>query len=111
MSHSLTSTSTSNHQAISVRILDREYQIFCSPEEKEDLFRSAAFLDSKMRSVRDSGKVVGLDRIAIITALNFSHELIAINEQKDSQSQDTQRRLHHLHHRLNEVLSQDLASK
>lgn len=105
------SSNSANNLCINIKILDRDYQIFCTPEEKEDLFRSAAFLDSKMRSVRDSGKVIGLDRIAIITALNFSHELIAIHEQKNSQSQDTQGRLSRIHQRLNDVLTQELSQK
>lgn len=61
---------------VSVRLLDREYQVACPAEERSDLLDSAEFLDAKMREVRDSGKVVGLDRIAVISALNLANELI-----------------------------------
>ena len=61
---------------VSVRLLDREYQVACPAEERSDLLDSAEFLDSKMREVRDSGKVVGLNRIAVISALNIANELI-----------------------------------
>ena len=52
---------------VSVRLLDREYQVACPAEERSDLLDSAEYLDAKMREVRDSGKVVGLDRIAVIS--------------------------------------------
>ena len=52
---------------VSVRLLDREYQVACPTEERGDLLDSAEYLDAKMREVRDSGKVVGLDRIAVIS--------------------------------------------
>ena len=56
---------------VSVRLLDREYQVACPSEERADLLDSAEYLDAKMREVRDTGKVVGLDRIAVISALNL----------------------------------------
>ena len=63
---------------VSVRLLDREYQVACPPEERSDLLDSAEYLDAKMREVRDSGKVVGVDRIAVISALNLANELIKL---------------------------------
>ena len=61
---------------VSVRLLDREYQVACPAEERSDLLDSAEYLDGKMREIRDSGKVVGLDSIAVIAALNIANELI-----------------------------------
>ena len=63
---------------VSVRLLDREYQVACPADERSDLLDSAEYLDAKMREVRDSGKVVGLDRIAVISALNIANELIKL---------------------------------
>ena len=54
---------------VSVRLLDRQYEVACPAEERSDLLDSAEYLDAKMREVRDTGKVVGLDRIAVISAL------------------------------------------
>jgi len=62
--------------AITVSILDKEYLIACTDEERHDLMRSADFLDKKMREIRDNGKVIGSDRIAVMAALNISHELL-----------------------------------
>ena len=63
---------------VSVRLLDREYQVACPADERSDLLDSAEYLDAKMREVRDSGKVVGLDRVAVISALNIANELIKL---------------------------------
>jgi cell division protein ZapA len=61
---------------VSVRILDKEYQVACPASERTDLLDSAEILNSKMREIRDSGRVVGLDRIAVMAALNMANDLI-----------------------------------
>lgn len=61
---------------ITIHILDKEYMIACEEGERHDLQRSADYLDKKMREIRDSGKIVGSDRIAVMAALNISHELL-----------------------------------
>ena len=66
-----------SEDGITIHILDKEYMIACSEEERHDLQRSADYLDTKMREIRDSGKIVGSDRIAVMAALNISHELLA----------------------------------
>jgi len=61
---------------ITIHILDKEYMIACTEDERHDLQRSADYLDTKMREIRDSGKIIGSDRIAVMAALNISHELL-----------------------------------
>ena len=61
---------------VSVRILDKEYQVACPASERTDLLDSAEILNSKMREIRDSGRVVGLDRIAVMAALNMANDLL-----------------------------------
>lgn len=61
---------------VSVRILEKEYQVSCPANERTDLLDSAELLNAKMREIRDSGKVVGLDRIAVMAALNMANELL-----------------------------------
>ena len=63
---------------ISVRILDKEYQVSCPASERTDLLDSAELLNARMREIRDSGKVVGLDRIAVMAALNIANDLLKI---------------------------------
>ena len=63
-------------EGITIHILDKEYMIACEEEERHDLQRSADYLDTKMREIRDSGKIIGTDRIAVMAALNISHEFL-----------------------------------
>jgi cell division protein ZapA len=64
---------------MNVKILEKEYQISCPADERKALVDSAELLNIKMREIRDSGKVVGLDRIAVMAALNMANDLIAAN--------------------------------
>ena len=61
---------------VTVRILDKEYQVACSPEERDPLIDSAQYLDRKMKEIRNSGKVIGSDRIAVMAALNITNDLL-----------------------------------
>jgi len=61
---------------VSIRILEKEYQVACPVEEKPDLIAAAELLNGKMREIRDGGKVVGLDRVAVMAALNLANEVI-----------------------------------
>jgi cell division protein ZapA len=70
--------SSQDQARVSVRILEKEYFVACSYEERSALLDSAEFLNNRMREIRDSGKVVGLDRIAVMVALNLANELLQI---------------------------------
>ncbi len=72
---------------LSVRILEKEFFVACPHEERSDLLDSAEFLNARMREIRDSGKVVGLDRIAVIAALNLANELLKLRN-KDHRLED-----------------------
>jgi cell division protein ZapA len=89
---------------VSVRLLDREYQVACPAEERSDLLDSAEYLDGKMREIRDSGKVVGLDRIAVIAALNLANELIKQRKQGTVVEGDVGARLKTLRERIETAL-------
>lgn len=61
---------------VTVMILDKEFRVACSPDERDDLIRAANYLSDKMREVRDSGRLIGLDRVAVMAALNIANELL-----------------------------------
>ncbi len=67
---------TDNFTQVTIRILEKEYQVACPVSERAALLASAELLNRKMREIRDSGKVVGLDRVAVMAALNMANELI-----------------------------------
>lgn len=84
---------------VKVHILDREFLIACPEDEKASLLQSARFLNQRMQEIRDTGKVVGIDRIAIMAALNIAHELL--QGQRDTTGMDEMRaRLKALNDRL-----------
>lgn len=61
---------------LDITILGREFKVACKENEREELGEAVALLDRRMREIRDAGKVTGTDRIAVMTALNFAHELL-----------------------------------
>ena len=71
---------------VSVRILEKEYQVACPFEERSALLDAAEMLNGKMREIRDGGNVVGLDRIAVMAALNLANELLQ-SRNRDSSSE------------------------
>jgi cell division protein ZapA len=89
---------------VSVRLLDREYQVACPADQRSDLLDSAEYLDGKMREVRDSGKVVGLDRIAVISALNIANELINLRRNGSAVDSDVGTKLRALRERVESAL-------
>ena len=95
-----------NQARVSVRILEKEYHITCPVEERSDLLDSAEFLNAKMREIRDSGKVVGLDRIAVIAALNMANELIRFRNRDTNLDSDVGGRLRILRERVESALGE-----
>ena len=90
---------------VSVRILDKEYQVACPAEERTDLLDSAEILNSKMREIRDSGRIVGLDRIAVMAALNMANDLLHSKERDKELEGDISDRLKSISDRVDNVLS------
>ena len=90
---------------ISVTILDREYQFTCEPDERNALREAAAFLDDRMREIKKTGNLMALERIAVMTALNLSDELLKLR-QHDRQRQDlVDKRIRGLANQLDDALS------
>lgn len=63
-------------KGLDVSIMGREFRVACPEDEQEELLSAVSYLDRKMREIRDSGKVIGVERIAIMAALNIAHELL-----------------------------------
>ena len=73
--------SATKSKPLRVNILDKEYLVACQDNERDALFASAEYLSQRMKEIRDSGKIVGADRIAVMAALNLAHELL---QQRDT---------------------------
>jgi cell division protein ZapA len=74
-------------QTVTVKILDKDYPIHCPPQQRANLESAARYLDGKMREIRNSGKVIGADRIAVLAALNIAHELLQHQGTGDTREQ------------------------
>ncbi len=64
-------------ETVTVSIMDKSYQVSCEPDEVESLVESARYVDSKMREIKDASSVLGLDRLAVMAALNIANDLIS----------------------------------
>lgn len=95
---------TDMYAHVSVRILEKEYQVACPANERDDLLDSAEVLNTKMREIRDSGKVVGLDRIAVMAALNMANELLQTKARDEALETSLGPRLKVLNDRVESVL-------
>ncbi len=81
---------------VNITILDKEYLISCTEEEREQLHEAVGILNNKISQVKDSGNVIGSERMAVMAALNIAHELIAYKQKNQvytSKLDDTIRRL------------------
>jgi len=91
-------------QPVSLNILGKEYKIACAKEEQEALIKSAQELDKQMRKIRDTGKVSGADRIAVLAALNLAHDLSSSDAKETSAPPDICTRLIDLRRKIENVL-------
>lgn len=95
-------------EPISVSILDREYQFACQPEERKALKEAAIFLDERMRSVKGAGRLMTLERIAVMTALNLSDELLKSQQTEQHRKQTVDSRIRMLADELDDALGGQL---
>src|SRR6185503_13746024 len=90
---------------VTVKILEKEYHVTCPAEERAALVDSAEYLNRKMREIRDSGKVIGLDRIAVMAALNIVNELLQSRGHDEGVETDLAARLKAMRERIESALT------
>ncbi|KEI70203.1 cell division protein ZapA [Endozoicomonas elysicola] len=89
----------------SVHILDKEYRVACPHDNQDALHTAARYLNEKMQEIRSSGKVVGIERIAVMAALNISYELMHSRRQNEDEKMDTQEHIDQLLGKLDQALA------
>jgi cell division protein ZapA len=77
-------------EQLDVTILGREYRLACAPDEKSDLMAAVTLVDKKMQRLKESRKMVGSDRIAVMTALQLAHEILAIKSNPNARQGSTE---------------------
>ena len=92
-------------EQLTVTILGREYRVACRPQERNELLACAQYVDRKMTSVRDSGKVLGADRIAVLVALQLAQELFGKRDSDGTPVAEVRRRLRELNEIADEMLA------
>ncbi|MEQ1533306.1 MAG: cell division protein ZapA [Sideroxydans sp.] len=81
-------------RSLDVKILDHEFRVACPEDERAELLDSVAYLDKKMREIRDAGKIASVERIAIMAALNITHELLTTKVGGGIDLAEVKRRMH-----------------
>lgn len=89
-------------RSVTVRLLDKEYTISCPDGAEAELLASADYLNDKMHEIKNTGKIVGLERIAVMAALNMSHDLL---KNKESQRQNVETQLRRIGSKIDNTLN------
>lgn len=93
-------------KTLDIKILDRELRIACPEDERGELLDAVAYLDKKMREIRDTGKVASVERIALMAALNITHELLTTKVGRGFDLADFKRRMDHMQTSIDEALAE-----
>ncbi len=88
----------------SITILDKEYLIACSNEEREVLDDAASLLNERMQEVKTSGKIIGSEQIAVLAALNIAHEMLAYKKENEGYTSDVGGVVRRLQNKIDDVL-------
>ncbi len=90
--------------SVTITLLGREYQIACPPEEEEALRKSARYLDKQMEQVKGRGSSLGYEKIAVLAALNITHDLLKKSHQANTSENDSLRELRQIEQKIDAVL-------
>jgi len=93
-------------KTLDIKILDRELRIACPEEERGELLDAVAYLDKRMREIRDAGKIASVERIALMAALNITHELLTTKVGKGIDLADLKRRMDSMQAAIDEALAE-----
>ena len=93
-------------KTLEIKILDRELRIACPDEERGELLDAVAYLDKKMREIRDAGKIASVERIALMAALNITHELLTIKVGRGVDLADFKRRMNSMQAAIDGALAE-----
>jgi cell division protein ZapA len=93
-------------KTLDVKILDRELRIACPEEERAELLDAVAYLDKKMREIHETGKIASVERIALMAALNITHELLGMKVGRGVDLADFTRRMSAMQEAIDEALAE-----
>ncbi len=94
-----------NGNPVTINILDKEYLISCNEDEREQLHTAVTYLNTKMLDMKNSGRVIGSERIAVMTALNLAHDLLAYKQENDDYTSSVDTTIQRLQSKIDEALT------
>lgn len=94
---------------VAVKVLNKELQVNCPTGCEEQLFEAARFLDQKIREIRNHGRVISVERMIILAALNISTELLSVRRQKDADHRSINDKIKQLQNKIDGALIEDVA--
>ena len=92
---------------VSITILDKEYLISCPENERDQLYSAAKLLNEKLLELKNSGKVIGTERMAVMTALNLASELLSYKQQNTVYTDRVDSTLKRLYTKIDGVLERN----
>jgi len=92
-------------KGLDVTIMGREFRVACPEDEQQALLESVSYLDRKMREIRDTGKVIGVERIAIMAALNIAHEFLSTRLAGGFDIGEYKRRMHAMQAQIEQAMA------
>lgn len=94
-----------NGKPVTIKILDKDYLISCSEDEREQLHTAVEYLNGKMIEMKNSGRVIGSERIAVMTALNLAHELLAYKQENEVYTSSVDTAIQRLKGKIDEAIT------
>ncbi|MBI4204965.1 MAG: cell division protein ZapA [Betaproteobacteria bacterium] len=92
-------------KGLQINIMGREFRVACPEEEQKGLLEAVEYLNRKMQEIRSSGKVVGIERIAIMAALNIAHEFLSTKVGGGFDIADIKRKISSMENVLDQAMS------
>ena len=91
-------------EPVSVRVLDREYTVGVQADERDGLLAAARLLDQQMREIRGANRMAAIDRVAVLAALNFAHELQLLRDARKGHDRELAATIGELQRKLDTLL-------
>jgi cell division protein ZapA len=92
-------------EPVNIRVLDREYTVGVSADERDSLIAAAKLLDARMREIRGANRMAAIDRIAVLAALNLAHELQQLRDDSGRQERELSRTLEDLQQKIESAVA------
>ena len=96
----------SEAKSLQIAIMGREFRVACPEDEQAGLLEAVDYLNKKMLEIRDGGKVIGLERIAIMAALNIAHEMLTTKAGGGFDMGDLKRRMARMESVIDQAMSE-----